>query len=79
MDQRHPVVESTLRELREIVAAAQNMPAGSVVRVRTRFGTSANGVLLKRVLIIEPEPTPPSEVVDERDWFREPPSGPRDD
>jgi hypothetical protein len=56
MDQRHPLKDSTLAELREIVHAARDMPANSMVRVRTHGGWSADGALLKRVLIIASDP-----------------------
>lgn len=73
MDQRHPITASTLAELREIVERARNMPEDSLVRVRTRFGFYADGPLLKQLVIVAPEPLPPSEVFDERDLFEEPP------
>lgn len=45
--------DSTLAELRDIVAATEHLPADSTVRVRTRFAWSPNGGTIAR-LHVEP-------------------------
>ena len=40
---------STLGELREALAALEQLPDDATVRVRTRFGATAQGALLRRL------------------------------
>lgn len=55
MDQRHHLIDSSLRELRLVVEASSGMSEDSVVRVRTRFSSNGDGSLVRRVLIVAPE------------------------
>lgn len=51
---------STLGELREALAALEQLPAGATVRVRTRFGANAQGSLLRHLSVVDDgTPAPP--------------------
>jgi hypothetical protein len=47
--QQFDLTESTLGELRDLVAATAGMPDASEFRVRTRLGSNGDGSLVRRV------------------------------
>jgi hypothetical protein len=47
------LTDSTLAELRGIVAAAEGLPDDAQVRVRVRFGANTEGNLLRRVAVVQ--------------------------
>ena len=44
---------STLGELRQALAALEQLPDSAMVRVRTRFGANAHGALLRRLSVVD--------------------------